>query len=263
MKKYLTNKEINFYQKDGALLIKNVFKPWINILRKGFEKVLKKPGPHARENVKNEEGRFFEDYCNWQRISEFKKFAEESPAAQIVGEATGSKSIQLFHEHIFVKDPGTNKETPWHQDMPYYCVNGNDTGSFWIPLDQITKENSLQILLGSHKLPKLVRPTKWSNNKSWYKNDENFMDMPSINTDENILKSEMNLGDAILFNFKVLHSSPGNLENMPRRAFSMRFIGDDVTYVDRGGETSPPFKGIDLKIGAKMREDWFPVVWNN
>ena len=263
MKKYLTNKEIDFYQKQGALIIKNVFKPWINILREGFEKVLKEPGPHARENIKNEEGRFFEDYCNWQRISEFKKFAEESPAAQIVGEATRSKSIQLFHEHIFVKDPGTNKETPWHQDMPYYCVNGNDTGSFWIPLDQITKENSLQILLGSHKLPKLVRPTKWSNNKPWYKNDENFMDMPSINTDENILKSEMNLGDAILFNFKVLHSSPGNLENIPRRAFSMRFIGDDVTYVDRGGETSPPFKGIDLKIGAKMREDWFPVVWNN
>ena len=263
MKKYLTNKEIDFYQKQGALIIKNVFKPWINILREGFEKVLKEPGPHARENVKNEEGRFFEDYCNWQRIFEFKKFAEESPAAQIVGEATRSKSIQLFHEHIFVKDPGTNKETPWHQDMPYYCVNGNDTGSFWIPLDQITKENSLRILLGSHKLPKLVRPTKWSNNKPWYKNDENFMDMPSINTDENILKSEMNLGDAILFNFKVLHSSPGNLENIPRRAFSMRFIGDDVTYVDRGGETSPPFKGIDLKIGAKMREDWFPVVWNN
>ena len=209
MKKYLTNKEINFYQKQGALIIKNVFKPWINILREGFEKVLKEPGPHARENVKNEEGRFFEDYCNWQRISEFKKFAEESPAAQIVGEATRSKSIQLFHEHIFVKDPGTNKETPWHQDMPYYCVNGNDTGSFWIPLDPITKENSLQILLGSHKLPKLVRPTKWSNNKPWYKNDENFMDMPSINTDENILKSEMNLGDAILFNFKVLHSSSG------------------------------------------------------
>ena len=263
MKKYLTNDDTNFYQKHGALIIKNVFKPWINILREGFEKVLKEPGPHARENVKNEEGRFFEDYCNWQRIFEFKKFAEESPAAQIVGEATRSKSIQLFHEHIFVKDPGTNKETPWHQDMPYYCVNGNDTGSFWIPLDQITKENSLQILLGSHKLPKLVRPTKWSNNKPWYKNDKNFMDMPSINTDENILKSEMNLGDAILFNFKVLHSSPGNLENIPRRAFSMRFIGDDVTYVDRGGETSPPFKGIDLKIGAKMREDWFPVVWNN
>jgi len=264
VKKYLSSEEIDFYKNQGAIVIKNVFNSWIDLLRIGFEKILKEPGPHARENVKNEEGRFFEDYCNWQRIPEFKKFAEESPAAQIVAEATSSKSIQLFHEHIFVKDPGTAKETPWHQDMPYYCVDGNDTGSFWIPLDPIKKENSLQVLLGSHKLPKLIRPTKWSNNQPWYNNDNNFMDMSEVTIfEKNILKSEMNLGDAILFNFKVLHSSPGNSENIPRRAFSMRFIGDDVKYIDRGGETSPPFKGIDLKIGDKMRKDWFPVVWNN
>ena len=131
-------------------------------------------------------------------------------------------------------------------------------------LDPVTKENSLQVLLGSHKFPKLVRPTKWSNDKPWYKDNDNFMDMPDITKiEKNILSSEMNIGDAILFNFKVLHSSSGNTEKIPRRAFSMRFIGDDVKYIDRGGETSPPFKGIDLNNGAKMREDWFPVIWRN
>ena len=264
MNKYLSDQEIEIYQEQGAIVVKNLFKPWIDLLREGFEKVLNKPGPHARENVTNKEGRFFEDYCNWKRINEFKKFAEESPAAQIVAEATGSKSIQLFHEHIFVKDPGTHKETPWHQDMPYYCVDGNDTGSFWIPLDPVTKENSLQVLLGSHRFPKLIRPTKWSNDKPWYKDNDNFMDMPDITKmEKNILSSEMNIGDAILFNFKVLHSSSGNTEKIPRRAFSMRFIGDDVKYIDRGGETSPPFKGINLNNGDKMREDWFPVIWRN
>ena len=90
------------------------------------------------------------------------------------------------------------------------------------------------------------------------------MDMPDIKSmEKNILKPKMNLGDAILFNLKVLHSSSGNSENIPRRAFSIRFIGDDVKYIDRGEETSPPFKGIDLKNGAKVREDWFPVVWSN
>ena len=79
---------------------------------------------------------------------------------------------------------------------------------------------------------------------------------------KNILMPEMNLGDAILFNFKVLHSSPGNLENTPRRAFSMRFIGDDVKYIDRGGETSPPFTGINLKVGDILRTDWFPIIWS-
>ena len=261
---YLSQKQIKDYQNFGVIIVKDIFNEWIEPLRKGFQKVLDKPSKHGRENVNDNQGRFFEDYCNWERIEEFKNCIFNSPAAEIVAEATSSKSSQIFHEHIFVKEPGTHKETPWHQDMPYYCVDGNDTGSFWIPLDPITKENSLQVLLGSHKFPKLVRPTKWSNDKPWYKDNDNFMDMPDITKmEKNILSSEMNIGDAILFNFKVLHSSSGNTEKIPRRAFSMRFIGDDVKYINRGGETSPPFKGIDLNNGAKMREDWFPVVWRN
>ena len=42
----------------------------------------------------------------------------------------------------------------------------------------------------------------------------------------------------------------------------MRFIGDDARYIDRGGETSPPFTDINLKTGDSLRTDWFPVVWS-
>ncbi len=65
-----------------------------------------------------------------------------------------------------------------------------------------------------------------------------------------------------MFNFKTIHGSTGNTSSQSRRAFSMRFIGDDVKYVDRGGATSPPFDGINLKSGDLMREDWFPKVFN-
>ncbi|MDC0216100.1 phytanoyl-CoA dioxygenase family protein [Candidatus Pelagibacter sp.] len=263
-KNYLTKKQIDNYKRDGAIVVQGVFKPWINLLRLGFNKVLKKPGIHSRENINlSGEGRFFEDYCNWQRILEFKNCIEKSPAAQIVAEATRSKSIRIFHEHIFLKESGTIKPTPWHQDMPYYCVDGNDTGSFWIPLDPVNKKNTLQLILGSHKWPKLVKPTKWLDNKSWYNNNSEFTSMPPI---ENIKKKkmifELKIGDAILFNFKTLHSSPGNITKNSRRAFSMRFMGDDVRYLKRDGKTSPPFDGINLKTGENMRNDWFPVVWN-
>jgi ectoine hydroxylase-related dioxygenase (phytanoyl-CoA dioxygenase family) len=148
--------------------------------------------------------------------------------------------------------------------MPYYCINGNDTGSFWIPLDEVNIENNLKLILGSHKWQKLIRPTKWSNNQSWYKDDSSFMDLPSLEEfEKNILIPELNLGDAVLFNFKTVHGSTGNNSSKSRRAFSMRFIGDDVKYIDRGGPTSPPFNGINLKNGDLMREDWFPRVFNN
>ncbi len=261
---FLSKKQVKDYQKDGVLIVKDIFKDWIKPLRKGFQKVLENPSKYGRENVDDTNGRFFEDYCNWERIKEFKDCILNSLGAQIVAEATNSTSIQIFHEHIFIKEPGTNKETPWHQDMPYYCVDGNDTGSFWIPLDEVDKENNLKLILGSHQWSKLIRPTKWSDNQSWYKENSCFMDLPKIEKFQNdILIPELNLGDAVLFNFKTVHSSTGNNTLKSRRAFSMRFIGDDVRYVNRGGATSPPFNGINLKSGDLMREDWFPRIFNN
>ena len=261
---HLSKKQIEDYQNLGVIIVKDIFKDWIEPLRLGFKKVLDNPSKHGKENVNNNQGRFFEDYCNWERINEFKDCIFKSPAAQIVAEATSSKSVQIFHEHIFMKESETLKETPWHQDMPYYCLDGNNTGSFWIPLDNVDKENNLQLILGSHKWPKLVRPTKWSNDQSWYRDGSSFMDLPNIDKfKDNILIPELNLGDAVLFNFKIVHGSSGNKTTKSRRAFSMRFIGDDVRYIDRGGTTSPPFDGINLKSGDIMREDWFPKIFSN
>ena len=90
------------------------------------------------------------------------------------------------------------------------------------------------------------------------------MDLPPLDEfEKNIIIPELNLGDAVLFNFKIVHGSTGNNTSKSRRAFSMRFIGDDVKYIDRGGPTSPPFYGINLKTGDLMREDWFPKVFNS
>jgi ectoine hydroxylase-related dioxygenase (phytanoyl-CoA dioxygenase family) len=261
---HLSQKQIEDYENNGVIIIKDIFKSWIEPLRIGFKKVLDNPSKHGRENVNDGKGRFFEDYCNWERITEFRDCIFNSLAAQIITEATSSKSSQIFHEHIFIKESGTYKETPWHQDIPYYCVDGNDTGSFWIPLDRVDKENNLQLITGSHKWPRLVRPTKWSTNQSWYKNDSIFMDLPPIDElKADILVPELNLGDAVLFNFKIVHGSSGNKTSKSRRAFSMRFIGDDVRYIDRGGATSPPFDGINLNSGDVMRHDWFPEVYKN
>jgi ectoine hydroxylase-related dioxygenase (phytanoyl-CoA dioxygenase family) len=265
VKKYLNNKQIDDYQKLGVIVIKGIFKDWIETLKIGFDRVLAEPSIHGRENVTTENsGRFFEDYCNWQRIIEFKECIFKSPGAQIISEATGSKSVQLFHEHIFIKDAGTQKETPFHQDMPYYCIDGNQTGSFWIPLDKVEKNNNLKLILKSHHWSKLIKPTKWSNNKSWYSENNDFMEMPDLKKiKKDIFVPDLEIGDAVLFNFKIVHGSDSNLTSSQRRAFSMRFIGDDVKFLKRNGPTSPPFDGINLMNGDKMRADWFPEVFNS
>lgn len=76
-----------------------------------------------------------------------------------------------------------------------------------------------------------------------------------------ILAGALEPGDTIVFNFRTLHGTTAAPLTAQRRAFSIRWMGDAVTYCARPGETSPPYPGIGLQSGDPMREDWFSVIW--
>jgi ectoine hydroxylase-related dioxygenase (phytanoyl-CoA dioxygenase family) len=50
-----------------------------------------------------------------------------------------SRSVRLYHDHMLTKEPGTRARTPWHQDQPYYNVDGRQNVSFWIPVDPVRR----------------------------------------------------------------------------------------------------------------------------
>jgi ectoine hydroxylase-related dioxygenase (phytanoyl-CoA dioxygenase family) len=256
--------QIEYYQRHGAVVLRGTFGDWVEILARGIEHNMAEPGPYGTENVRPEDGggSFFDDYCNWQRIGEFRDFMLHSPAAEIAGLLMDSRQVQIFHDHVLVKEPGTPKSTPWHQDMPYYCVNGLQTASFWIPLDPVTPDNTLRLVLGSHLWQKLLRPKKWAGGESFYADESTFMDLPEVeNGTYEILAPALEPGDAIVFNYRTVHGAHGNSGAGRRRAFSARYLGDDARFIQRPGRTSPPYPGIGQSSGERMREDWFPTVW--
>ena len=72
---------IEAFQRDGAVLIKGLFSGWIDQIAEGIEENMAAPGPYAAENLHSgESGRFFDDYCNWQRIPEFAEVVRSSEA---------------------------------------------------------------------------------------------------------------------------------------------------------------------------------------
>ena len=258
----LTQRQVDDYQKDGVVLIKGLFSDFIEQLRSGIETNMADPGPYAAENLKaGEGGRFFDDYCNWQRITEFSDVVHHSPAGEIAADLMQSQTTQVFHDHVLVKEPGSSKPTPWHQDSPYYFVEGEQTVSFWSPLDRVTNA-SLRCVAGSHQWPKPVLPTRWLSEENFYPENDAYIPVPDPDTDGmKILEWEMEPGDAVAFHFKILHGARGNETEFRRRAFSLRLLGDDARYVERPGRTSPPFPGHGMTQGQKLREDWFPVIF--
>ncbi|MGB0865968.1 MAG: phytanoyl-CoA dioxygenase family protein [Granulosicoccaceae bacterium] len=254
---------VEAFQRDGVVLIKGLFANWVETIREGIDINMAQPGPYAAENLKEgENGRFFDDYCNWQRIPAFRQVIEQSEAGAVAAKLMQSTQVQMFHDHVLVKEPGTSKPTPWHQDSPYYFVEGEQTVSFWSPVDPVT-EATLRCVPGSHRWPKPVLPTRWLSEANFYPNEEDFMPVPDPDTKNmQVLEWDMQPGDAVAFDYRILHGARGNNTAQRRRAFSLRLLGDDARYITRPGPTSPPFPEHNMQDGQKLREDWFPIIYS-
>ena len=259
----ISQEQIDTYHEDGAVLLPGLFKGWVDTIRSGIDRNMREPGPHAAENLSDgEAGRFFDDYCNWNRIEEFETVLKKSPVLDAAAALMQSKAVQVFHDHVLVKEPGTSKPTPWHQDAPYYFVDGDQTISFWIPVDTVT-DASLRLVAGSHRWPKPVLPTRWLDEDSFYADDDAYIPVPDPDADPEkfrVLEWAMQPGDAVAFHYKTLHGARGNPTGARRRALSLRLIGDDARYITRPGPTSPPFPGHEMQDGQRLREDWFPLL---
>ena len=263
--KDIAEDDIAAYRRDGAFCLRGHFdNRWLARLAKGVDDNIAQPGTVATEHrLDDGAGRFFEDYCNWRRIAEYRDFVLTSPAARIAAAFMGSETVQIFHEHVLVKEPGTTKKTPWHHDMPYYCVQGSQVISLWMPLDPVPRAVCPEFVAGSHVWGKLFYPRKFDDGADYDYAGGGFETMPDIDAnrgDYKILSWGLEPGDAILFHYLTVHGAPGNPGAGRRRAFSSRWLGDDARFAERPGTTSPPFPGIGQADGERLREDWFPTV---
>lgn len=259
----VTQDLIDTYQRDGVVFIPGLFGDQVDMLRKGVAANMAMPGPFASENKREgETGRFFDDYCNWTRITEFEQVIRESAAAQVAADLMKSNTVQMFHDHVLVKEPGTSMATPWHQDAPYYFVEGQQNVSFWSPLDAVDKA-TLRCVVGSHLWEKDVLPTRWTSEADFFPGQDDYMPVPDPDAEDmKIVEFAMQPGDAVAFHYRTLHGARGNDSPTRRRAFSLRLLGDDARYVERPGPTSPPYPGHGMKPGQRLREDWFPQIWS-
>jgi len=182
--------------------------------------------------------------------------------ARAAGALMGSERVQLFHDHVLVKEPGTSMATPWHSDGPYYFVAGRQTVSFWVPLDPVPRDRSIEFVAGSHRAGKLYRAERF-NGQSLYEGDESerVPDVDAARGDLDIRGWEAAPGDAVAFAFRCLHGAPANQSAERRRVISVRWVGDDARFAVRPGRTSPPFPDLVYRDGDPFDAPDFPVLW--
>jgi ectoine hydroxylase-related dioxygenase (phytanoyl-CoA dioxygenase family) len=263
----LTPELIADFRRDGAVCIRKLFtEDEIALLREGIEHNLAQPSPRAKVASRPDDpGWFFEDFCNWQDNDAYRRFIDGSAAPAAAGALMGGETVRLYHDHLLVKEPNTRQRTPWHQDQPYYNISGSQNVSMWIPVDPVSRESTLEFVAGSHLGPWLMPRTFMDNQAKWFP-EGTLADLPDIESNRAaypIIGWALEPGDMVCFNMLTLHASGGVSGNTRRRAFSVRFIGDDVRHAPRRWRTSPDFPGLDAQLpeGAPMAHPLFPVLW--
>jgi ectoine hydroxylase-related dioxygenase (phytanoyl-CoA dioxygenase family) len=252
------------FDRDGAVVVRGAFGPaWLALLEAGIEANMAAPGPMAkRYTPEGSPGMFFADYCNWQRIPEFRDFLLHSPAAAIAGRLMGSGKVNLFHEHVLVKEPGTTEATPWHHDQPYWTVDGRMVCSLWMALEAVPRHAGVEYVAGSHNWGRWFRPRRFADSADHATGEfEPMPDMNGIRAEHELLGWDLEPGDCVVFHGLTLHGAPGNSLATRRRAVSARWGGDDATYVLRKGFMSPPPLPGAPPPGAALDSEVFPVVW--
>lgn len=262
----LTPDLINEFQQNGAVCLRQLLTPAeINLLCQGIEKNLKQLSPRAKvASSADDPGHFVEDFCNWQTIKEYQQFIHDTVVSRVAAQLMQSKTARLYHDHLLVKEPGTRQTTPWHQDQPYYNIEGRQNVSFWIPVDPVSSYSTLQFIAGSHKGPWLMPRSFMDKQAKWFP-EGSLAELPDIDNQKErfpIVSWALEPGDVVCFHMLTLHSAPGVPDKRRRRVFSVRFLGDDIVHAPRSWQTSPEFPGLkeELPPGLPMQHDLFPLI---
>lgn len=254
------------YDRDGAVCVRQAFSPeQVAWATEAIEANLADLSPLAKRASAGDDEPFVEDFCNWSRLPTMERFIRDSPAAAIAGELTGSDVIRLYHDHVLVKEPGTRQRTPWHQDQPYYNVEGHQNTSLWLPVDPVERPASLEFVAGSHRGPWYVPRTFLDDRAAWFP-EGSLAELPDLDADPDrwpVIGWALEPGDAVFFHMLTVHGAGGVAGAARRRVLSVRFLGDDMTHAPRPWTTSPPFPDLDEELadGAEMDHPLFPVVW--
>jgi ectoine hydroxylase-related dioxygenase (phytanoyl-CoA dioxygenase family) len=158
------------------------------------------------------------------------------------------------------------QRTRWHNDQPYWPIRGRQVVSIWVALDRTTSANGrVEFIRGSHTWDRWFQPETFGKTAgiSPYARNPDYEDIPDIEArraDYDIVSWDLDPGDVYVFHAMTVHGAGGNTaSDRARRGYTVRYIGEDVTYDPRIG-VSEPLLCDALIAGGPMDCAQYPVV---
>ena len=139
----ITQAEIELSDGRGGLPSRRIYPEWIKAMRAAFDQAKEERGSLAQcHKEAGAAGEFYFDVDVWRRLAPFRDFVLDSPAGRLAATLMKSSFAHLFYDQVFIMEPGEVALTPWHQDQPYWQVDGKQVCTDWMPLDTVPRKPS-------------------------------------------------------------------------------------------------------------------------
>lgn len=262
---FVTQAHRERYAADGVIWLQGVFdSEMLDLLRDGVDQCERGRSPEFRESRADGPRRWGEVDV-YRRYQPFADYIVRSPLGQVAAELLSSATVRVYVDHLFVKDPGCDEITPWHQDIQYFEVEGEQICSIWAPLEPVSEETgALRFLRGSHRGP-LYLATDFTSSASPLadQRDVSVAGPPPRFGEEPpgsvILCRDMEPGDCVIFHGRTVHSAFGAGAATRRAALTVRLIGDDAVWNPRPQHST--HIEVPLAKGDPVTCDRFPQVF--
>lgn len=270
------------YTRDGAVFLPGVLdERTLQLAREAYEWSLEHPGPGASEippkSADEASGTFYQDLANPAAFGPYRTLVETTLVADLVASIWGKPDVWFMYEQVFLKTGGETRRTPWHQDLPYLPVAGDDLAVVWISFDPVPREEALEFVAGSHRGPVYdgSRFDPEDDTAPLYGTGE-LPRLPDIEADRDawpIVSWPIDPGDVVIFHPAILHGGAPTRTGRRRRTLTLRFFGEDAVYARRPGADGALVEGIEekkdvhplakmrgLEAGAPFRHPGFPKL---
>jgi len=279
----ITDEEIRHYREHGVVHLPNLLDDgWLKDLEAAYveemfadpeelghldlaagARFLKQQGMELlADDSKEATGRFWVRTFNWRRFPSVAALGCGPPMPEKIAKLMGSTRLNFFGEQLFFKEAGSLHPTAFHQDAPYFHLTGDQCCTVWMPLDVVDSDNSMMgYVRGSHRWPIYAANVFAGQSRIPGSTLEQLPDIEGHEDEYDVVYYPAKPGDAIVHHVRTVHGSTGNLSNRDRRSFTLRYVGDDVRYLEREGAPPDSQKSSVLKDGDILDSEEFPLIW--
>jgi len=151
----LTNEQIQFYQKNRFIKLKQVFDEetllfFNDAISKRVDLMNHESKPLEQRNTYGKA--FLQLFNLWTEDEVVKALIFSKRLARIATDLMQVKGVRIYHDQALFKEGGGGI-TPWHADQYYWPLETDKTVTAWIPLQETPLElGPLEFSAGSHQI---------------------------------------------------------------------------------------------------------------